>query len=131
MIGAYKPLRSQTLHIPETGATGHLFVVLTDTCEEGHNLLVPICTARKVYDKTCILGAGDHEFIKHLSYVMYARLEKYEAADLIKQVNAGVISYRGLLDEKLFALVSAGVEQSDLAPPNMQAYFRAQMKQGS
>jgi len=57
---------------------------------------------------------------------MYARLAQYKALDLIARVNSGDIAYEGLLDEKVFALVCAGVAASDFAAPRLQTYFAAQ-----
>lgn len=131
MKGVFQPLRSLTLWIPNTGpandpSRGHVFVILTNTCADGKNLLVPVCTRRTKFDSTCLLGKGDHEFIKEPSFVFYAGLQTREAAVLKKQADDDIITYKGILDKKLFALVCAGVEQSRFSPPKFVHYFNAQ-----
>lgn len=56
----------------------HLFIILTNPicingCTEKSVLLVSICSVSndRYYDKTCLLSIGDHEFIKHESYINY------------------------------------------------------------
>lgn len=126
MIDVFQPQRSLTIHIPETGKTGHLFIILTNTCENGWNLLVPVCSAIGRYDRTCLLGVGDHKFIKHQSYVMYAKMDLYQAQHLIDQVRNGTFGYEGVVDERVFALVCAGVGSSEFAAPKHQQYFATQ-----
>jgi hypothetical protein len=121
--------RSLTIHIPDTGKTGHLFIILTNTCERGLNLLVPVCTVTGRFDRTCLLGVGDHKFIRHPSYVMYSKMDLYSAKHLTSQVRAGIFGYEGVLDERVFALVCAGVASSDFAAPKHQKYFADQATQ--
>ena len=130
MRGLFQPFRAHTLHIPETGpdGQGHLFVILTETCPAGLNLLVPICSQRGKFDPTCLLGVGDHDFIKHPSFVMYSRLRLFEAKNLVKRVNDGSISYEGMLDAKVFAYVASGVETSRFTALKMKEYFRDQSR---
>lgn len=133
MSGLFVPLHRTTLWIPETGPTsdphkGHLFVVLTDPCPEGAVLLVPICSQYERCDKTCLVGAGDHPFLKHPSFVFYARLKTYVAAELVESEKAGNVTYRGLLDERLFGFICAGVERSPFSPLKFRAYFSEQIK---
>ncbi len=55
----------------------HLCIILNDPPDEDPQqfLYVPVITARKKYDPTCILEDGDHEFIDHKSCVHYARAQ--------------------------------------------------------
>ncbi len=131
MKSAFRPLRRMALWIPNTGPKhdlerGHLFVILTNPCPAGFCLLVPFSTAHDRCDRTCLVGAGDHPFLKHKSFAFYAQLNTYSADDLVARVASGRIEYQGLLDEKVFALASAGVLQSQHAPLKFQQYFEAQ-----
>lgn len=65
---AYVPYKKGTLLIP-TGNTKHLFVIVTDKCAESCHLLVNITSVRDgmEHDKTTIIEAGEHSFIKHRS----------------------------------------------------------------
>ena len=117
--------------IPGTGPAdaperSHLFVILTDPCGEGKNLLVPVCSRRSRDDTTCLLGVNDHPFLKWPSYVLYARLVWYEAAVLSAKVLKKDIQYRGLMDQKVFALIHAGVLQSPFSSPKFKKYLSDQ-----
>jgi hypothetical protein len=125
---AFKVVRRITLWIPGTGPIhdlnrGHLFIVLTDPGPRGNVLAVPICTADKKFDTTCIVGAGDHHFLKHKSYVAYHKLNLYSSATLEAQVQKKVVEHRGILDEKIFARVCAGIATSREAAPKFKTYF--------
>lgn len=125
----FVPRSSFTIHIPETGPHGHLFVILTNTCKDGDNLIVPVCSIRagRAYDPTCSLGVGDHDFLRHPSYVAYNFLKRENAANLVKKVADGVVAYKGIMADPVFARICAGVELSDDASPVHQRYFKAQI----
>jgi hypothetical protein len=127
----FAPVRRATLWIPGTGPDhdqdrAHLFIILTDPDADGMVLVVPICSATAKSDSTCIVGAGDHPFLKHKSFTAYYRLNILNAATLVDQERRSIIQYRGMFDEKFFALVCAGVEQSRQAAPRYKKYFAAQ-----
>ena len=131
MIVEFRPVRGCTLHIPGTGpdhdkARGHLFVILTETCQNGLNLLVPIATARGKSDRTCLLGLGDHPFISHPSYVQYARLEFYEAEVLRTKVLQKTIQPQDPFGGPIFARVCLGVAESRYAAPKFKLYYSEQ-----
>lgn len=84
---------------------------------------MPICSAEKKFDRTCIVGAGDHRFLKHKSYVAYDKLNTYSAAVLEAQVQKRIVRYHGMLDERVFALVCAGVANSADAAPKFKKYY--------
>jgi hypothetical protein len=133
---AFAAVRRATLWIPGTGPPhdperGHLFIILTDPCLKGHVLLVPVCGAYKKYDGTCILGEGDHDFLDRKSYVAYYRLNTYAAVDLVAQVSNEVFRCKGMMDEKVFALVCNGVASSRDSAPKFKRYFDEQTKKGS
>jgi hypothetical protein len=126
---AFKAVRRATLWIPGTGPDhdkrrGHLFVILTEPGPKGNVLVVPICSADKKFDATCIVGAGDHHFLKHKSYIAYHKLSTYSAAVLETQVQKKAIQYHGMLDEKVFALVCEGIENSREAAPKFKNYYK-------
>lgn len=114
------PRRSFRLHIPNTGpdrdpGRGHLYIILNDVCKDGNHLLVPVCSMRDKCDRTCLLGRGDHDFIKHDSFVAYNLMRLYSSSHLIAQVSGRVISYEGLIEEKIFARIHDEVRNSRLS----------------
>ncbi|MCX7313732.1 MAG: hypothetical protein NTV56_18905 [Alphaproteobacteria bacterium] len=127
----FAPVRRATLWIPGTGPDhdtdrAHLFVILTDPDPDGMVLVVPICSATTKSDGTCIVGAGDHPFLKHKSFAAYYRLNTFNGSALVEQEKKKAIQYRGMLDEKVFALVCAGVQESRQAAPVHKKYFATQ-----
>lgn len=70
----------------------HLFVCVTDPVGVGKDVLLVSVSSlipRQPYDSTCRLYVGDHPFIRHDSYVAYARA-RIECADkLVEGVSHG------------------------------------------
>lgn len=83
----YQPFEGGTLLIPSGPIGHHLFVVATRPCLEQNVALVNI--AGRTPDPTCILQAGDHEFIKKPSWVYYRRARIESVAALRLGVSCG------------------------------------------
>jgi hypothetical protein len=106
--------------------------MLTDTCSQGNNLIVPVCTVRERCDKTCILTKDDHpNFISRQSYVRYAGLIIIDTECLKQKVDDGRIQYRGFLPPDAFKRVSAGVLASHHVSVTMRRYYLSQSKENS
>jgi hypothetical protein len=123
-------VRRSTILIPGTGGresadVAHLHIVLTDTCAAGYNLLVPIQSIHKnrQHDRTCILGVDDHSFIKHPSYVAYYNMRVQRLSAIMKQLKDNYFKEHEAIDDRIFALVCAGVEKSQHSAPRYQRYF--------
>jgi hypothetical protein len=132
-MAIFYPTRRTSLFIPNTGPSfdqdkGHLYIVLTDPCPDKQNLAVPVCTCRQKYDNSCLLGKGDHDFLKHNSFVFYAKAELFAAEVLIKRVIDGDITYKGLVDEGIFARISHGLTTSPFVVPSIFKYYEANKK---
>ena len=93
----------------------HLFIMLTKAItnkESGEDecLLVNISSVRKTvafYDTTCVLLPGDHEFIKHESYVVYseARIES------LTELQKDSLKSMGMVKDSVFELICKGLEK--------------------
>lgn len=119
--------------MPNTGPTkdpsrSHLFVILTNPCSNGNNLIVPVCSATGRHDNTCLIGPGDHDFFKHLSFVFYAQMSCANGEKIRKEVIEGNFTYMGVLEEKIFARVCAGVASSVYSARKYIQYFELQSK---
>ena len=116
-------VRRATLLFPSPSARDkdgkHLFTVLTDPCGPANQvLMVGIATLRdKGCDMTCVLKRGDHEFIKVESYVAYSFCRVEWADKLAAGVQKGTFVDKGLLDEKIFDRVLAGLRKSRSTKP--------------
>ena len=76
-----------TLGTHQNPGIRHLCIVLNDPPpnEPRQVLYVPVITARRKYDPTCVLDVGDHEFIVRKSCVHYARAEVRHVEQLAKR----------------------------------------------
>lgn len=92
----------------------HICIVLSDPEDtDGRQVLyVPITTARKKCDETCILEVGDHPFIKHTSCVHYAMMNQRSEAHLLK-----VGKLREPLQPDVLGRVLDGVMRSPRSAP--------------
>ena len=69
------------------------------------------------YDDTTVLGADDHPFLKHPSYIKYqvARVE-FEAA-IARAIHAGMFALREEFDEGALRRIRDGFNSSKFAKP--------------
>lgn len=88
------------------------------------NLLVGLCSSYPSCDKSCILTGG-HRFIKHESFLLYARADVVGSVVLQKSVAERVITYEGLVDEVEFQAIKDGFRVSPHVTPRVRAYFEA------
>lgn len=130
----FVPFKRATLLIP-SGPTNdpdrkHLFVVLTDPIEapgfEGKQvLLVNIASVPNgfSYDSTCILKPGEHRFIKHESYVYYAKARIEAANALLRGVKSGQLTPHEIMDDALVKRICGGLHQSPHTTPRILHFY--------
>ncbi len=100
----------------------HLHIVCNDTCPLGGNLIVPVSSFYDGCDNTCELDVGDHEFIRHLSFVFYARSKVVEAAQIDALVEQKMITPKPDVSEAVFQRVLHGICASPDTPPKVKKY---------
>lgn len=115
--------RGSTLLIPGTHQDpekSHLCIVLNDPPdrEPRQVLYVPIITARRKYDATCVLDVGDHDFIVRKSCVHYTRAEVRPVEHLAK---CG--SLRSPLADDVLERVCAGIFDSPHTRPWVRKFY--------
>ena len=81
-------------------------------------LYVPVITARKIFDTTCILDVGDHDFIKQRSCVHYARADVRTVKHLAKRG-----SLRDPLADDVLERVCAGIFGSPYSSPWVKKFY--------
>ena len=112
---------------PETNrAQKHLQILLTDpSSPEASVLMVGISSYREgtFYDPTCFLYAGDHEFIRHTSFVHYRNMREVTASKLQNGVNQGLFDPKEALAPELFMRVAQGVHRSRYTPNKFKDLF--------
>lgn len=138
-MSLFVPYRRATLLVPSGPAHDperkHLFIVLTDPAEVldlpgKHSLLVGVATIYPdvPHDPACELHAGDHEFIRHKSYVTYAQARIEPSQKLVTGVKRGDLVAKAMLAETIFARVCKGLNDSRFTAPRVLAFYRAAEK---
>lgn len=120
--------RAQAFLIPSGTALNpdikHLHIVCTNPCADNCVLLVPVSSwTNSLCDKSCVLVAGEHEFIKHQSWIMYRNARIAPCAD----IDAGILSGKFVKKEdckpEILTKVCAGLLASAAAKPKIKAYL--------
>jgi hypothetical protein len=133
-VSLFVPFKRATLLIPSGPANDparkHLFVLLTDPIksvdfDEKQVLLVNITSIPNgfTYDSTCILKPGEHRFIKHESYVYYAKARIEAANALLRGVKSGQLAPHEIMDEALVKRICDGLQQSPHTAPRILRFY--------
>lgn len=102
--------------------TKHLFIVISIIDNNTKALCVNV-TTKKDRDMSCILKAGDHEFIKHDSVVNYGDVIIPEIDKLIEAVNKGLIEPNKPIDDNLLNRILKGAVNSNAFPQGYLKYI--------
>ena len=121
-MAAWQATAGATLLMP-SGADSHLYVVLNEPKPfAGYGsqpcvVLVNVSTVRQGvrHDKTCVLDAGCHPFVKKDSYVVYrsARIER--VSHVQRLVQQGLFKPHTPFEEGLLAVIKVGLRSSPFA----------------
>lgn len=106
----------------------HLHIVLTDpTAATNEVLLVSVCSIPQtnIYDGSCSLFPGEHEFIVNHSYVAYKFCRIVSAPHLEAKVADGTYIAKAVLDDKKFAYVIEGLRESPHVAPKFRRFFES------
>ncbi len=133
-MSMFVPFRRATLLIPsgpqQNPNQKHLFILLTDPVptEAGSKdvLLVGVSSVRSglPHDPTCLLYAGDHQFIVQPSYANY-RMARIEGAQkLINGVKQGMFTPKDILADEIFARVCHGLTMSRHTAPKILTFYQ-------
>lgn len=126
----FVPVRRATLLVPsgtpDDPGRKHLFILLTDVQPPDQTtLLVSVASVygNTPHDPTCYLYPGDHPFIRHRSYVHYARARIELAPKLAEGVKQGQLIPQGTLGAAIFARVCKGLLESRHTTPKIKKFF--------
>lgn len=87
--------------------------------------MAPVCSVEDGVqaDESCLLDIGCHPFIRHQSYVDYARC-RIEFADAIaKGMRNGQFISKESVSENIFRLIIAGMRRSKFTKPFALEFF--------
>jgi len=125
----HRVIERGTILIPSGPSTDpdrkHLFVICTEPCEKGHQVLVPITNwTNHLCDGTCILKPGVHAFVHKESYILYRKATIYEYDVLCKGVEEGLLIPKDPCDEEPFLRVKNGLCLSPHTPRKIKIYLK-------
>ena len=119
-------MKSGPLHDPERL---HLHFVCLDVDDDGNTLIVPVASYKENYsDSTCILDVGDHEFIKHKSFVLYLEAQIRNADELQADIDERVIIPQKDILQYFLLKIRKGVLDSKETPRNIKDYCKSRMQ---
>jgi len=135
-MSVFVPYRRATLLIPSGPAHDpdrkHLFIILTDPAQileytEKQSLLVGVSSIQPElpHDPTCLLYSGDHEFIRHKSYIHYAQARIQSSQGILNGVKKRVLVPKDLLVDEIFARVCKGLVESRFTPRKIALFYEA------
>ncbi|MFV0322536.1 MAG: hypothetical protein ACK5LE_09190 [Alphaproteobacteria bacterium] len=92
----------------------HLHFVITSV-ENGKCIAVPLQTLKEglPYDKSCVLKQGDHEFIKHDSWVAYDKACFLYENTITLDIAQGRVKRKMSLSESVLKKIIVGAIQSE------------------
>jgi len=107
----------------------HLFVLLTNPCLiENSVLMVVISSRRPNYDPSCELNVGDHEFVRHPSFVEYAHGRIQLVAGLERGLRDGTLHEKAEFAAAIFQRICAGLVASPFTAKRLITYYQNQLK---
>lgn len=98
---------------------------MTKICLNGQHLLTSVSSIKDGirHDTTCELEPGCHEFVRHPSYVLYAKASLVRHQGLIKCVEGWTYTPKARLNDEVFSRVCYGVAVSPHTPRWAKKYF--------
>jgi hypothetical protein len=126
---SYLPAKGKCFLIPsgplEDGK--HLFVIVTNKCPADCHLLISRSSVEpgEYYDPACLLQAGDHPFIKHLSFVVYSKALIISHDDIIARVRDFTFLIKEDVSDTVAVKIRDGIAQSKRSTKKIKAYFGA------
>ena len=104
----------------------HLCVCLTGECPKGNLLVVPVVTYRPGFDTSCMIGVGDHEFIKHSSCVSYGQAKLVYGKAVERDIEGSVYDLAERIDPLILKKMRHGVFSSGDIPEFALKFAKAQ-----
>lgn len=125
----FTPTRCAAVLLPSGPARDferkHLYILLTNPFGPAKQvLMVPICTVASMCDNACLISVGDYPFVKHESYVAYARCRIECANDLIRLVGSGRFIEKAPASEDLANRIAAGLSRSQFTKPFALEFYQ-------
>jgi hypothetical protein len=102
----------------------HLHVICNDPDGDGNVALVSVCSVTGTnHDTTCILQQHEHAFLKHESFVLYARAKIVSENSLANGVAQKLMVIHDDMNGQTFLRVFNGVCRSPQTPRKVKKYL--------
>ena len=109
----------------------HLFVIITDPDDDLNYLIVPITTLKKDInnkpfagqDSSCILKKGEHSFIKHESWVSYAKAIKLSFSEVYNGIRKELFIRKEDVTIEVLKKIQNGAKKSKYLPAGFKSFF--------
>ena len=115
------------LSAPEKTASGnekrHLRIVITNPDAEFNQVVISVTTLKcpNVQDCSCILKAGDHQFITHDSIVDYKRTIIMSSVEIFNGINKGILIDKQDVKPEILTRIINAAKQSRYIPPEIKS----------
>jgi len=106
----------------------HLWVVLTTPDADHQCAIVSISTLRDYSDTTTILNAGEHEFIRHKSFVFYAKAKLIYANEFEQQFVDGFAKMSSKMNRGTLNRIKEGVFESKFTPNKVKRFCQGSIR---
>ena len=94
----------------------HLFVIISDPSLNSQRIVLAAFTTYESHrDHSCILSAGEHEFVRHDTCVSYDFLPDMTipAADIDRMISSGAAKQMEGVNNEILARILAGAEETE------------------
>lgn len=104
----------------------HLNILLHRSTQHDLWLLGAVSSIKpgRFFDPACILDQGDHPYLRHPSYVVYAKMHEIRTVHISRMVGKGVYVAKEPLSQHVFDRVVKGLFASDEVRPRRVAEIR-------
>lgn len=125
MCGAGDCFLIETNYKSDGTIQSHLHIILLEPQEHTRStIVVPVeSLTSKKQDHTTILSLGEHEFIKHRSYVNYRRAKISSVIDIEKRVEENTAKKKAPIDTELLSRIVIGLKKSNHTPREVLAMY--------
>jgi hypothetical protein len=123
---SYYPKKTSTVLMP-SGNSNHLFVIMTEPCQNNMIFMLSISTIypNRYHDNTCTFCGGEHEFIKHPSYVDYNKASSRPISLIVNCVRKGEFIPKADIDQAHFDRMCEGILLSPRSPRWAKQHFNS------
>jgi len=93
----------------------HLWAIISDPKQSNNEIVIVNITTHKnrgYEDTSCIVGTGEHSFIKHKSYVNYNRSRIVNLSKLQLWLKTGELALKDCLSPELLDKIRLGAKES-------------------